>query len=71
MYELNRERVEYTKKRLESELMKYCGKAKQLRRSGTRIYCHQLLDCYHGKFAPRQTDEDAAADAEMMEAMDQ
>jgi hypothetical protein len=38
-------------------LIKYCGKSKQLRRNGAKSYYYQLLDCYIGKFKPREEPE--------------
>jgi hypothetical protein len=56
--ELNNEGAKYSKKLLELEFIKYCGKAKQIRRNGAKPYCYQLLSNYTSRFRPKQTDED-------------
>jgi hypothetical protein len=49
-------KTSYKFKQIPLELIKYCGKAKQLRRDGTKGYYYQLLDCYVDKFKPKEED---------------
>jgi hypothetical protein len=52
---LNRQnKNSYKKKSIELELIKYCGKAKQLRRNGEKKYYYMLLDHYAAKFKPNE-----------------
>jgi hypothetical protein len=46
---------EYKSRGLNLDLQKYCGKAKQVRRGGAKVYVYQLLPNYVGMFKP--TDE--------------
>jgi hypothetical protein len=65
--ELNTYNSSYSKKLLTVEFIKYCGKAKQLRKDGTKIYCYQLLPCYAEKFKPRGENVDSGG-LEQLEA---
>jgi uncharacterized protein YbgA (DUF1722 family) len=58
--ELNDGSGSYSKKLITLELIKYCGKAKQIRRGHIRMYVYTLMPAYIERFRPNSLipDED-------------
>jgi hypothetical protein len=47
-------KTSYKPKQIQLELIKFCGKAKQMRKNGAKAYYYQLLSCYIESLKPRE-----------------